>query len=292
MGIIDIVLIALIVIALGIGAYKGLAGLLLGFLGTLIITVVLGVVVGYATPVFMYQDPQQGVVTESETMGYTDIFYKIYSRVSPNFVDTDNTLYDTEFVQNGDSLGVVVEDEEGDPHVLSFDEYLLQGLSDTPYGQYLTGIGSFVSIFTKYGTAGLTVGHSISAFISSLVLGAILWFIGSFVFLIIKLIVKHFVYKTLDSHGALSKIDRAIGAVIAVVVIVAISWTAFSFVDANKLAWGIGEDVDAYIANNRSLEIMSQNNLFKIFSGADSGSGEPAVEAASAIANGFVYRPY
>lgn len=264
MGIIDIALIAVAVVALAIGIYKGFAGMVLGFLGTIIIAVVLGVAVHFILPTVMYQDKNQGVVAESETLGYTTLYYQVYSVIAPRFVDNGNDLFDTVYVEYGDGLGVETLDEEGNVKVVALNEYFIEGLAGSAYGKYLSGVSGVINILTNYGAVGLTIGHSIAALFASLAFGAIIWVIAFIVAFVIKLVIRHFVFKALDSNPVVSKIDRAIGAVVAVVLIVAVAWAAFSFVDVNKLNWNIADDVNAWIGKNKSLAIMSQNNLFTV----------------------------
>lgn len=285
MGIIDVVLIGLIVVALVIGIYKGFAGVMLGFLGTLIIAVALTVAVPLITLNVMYADKEQGVVVESEDLGYSEPFYKLYSLVEPKFVGADTAMLTATYVENGDSLGVEITDEDGNVQVVSLSDYLLAGLGDVPYAQYVSGVAGVVNYLTKFGAVGLTVGHSIAAFVTFLAFGAILWFVGFLVLIIGKLVLKHFVFRALDSNGTASKIDRAIGAVFTVALVVVVAWAAFSFVDNNKLSWGIADGVDEWIGKNQSLALMSQNNLFSMLSGksAETPSSEDVEQVVSRV---------
>lgn len=285
MGIVDIVLIGLIVVALVIGIYKGFAGVLLGFLGTLIIAAALTVAVPLITFNVMYVDKAQGVVAESESLGYSEPFYKVYSAVESKFVGVDSTLWSATYVENGDSLGIEIEDEDGNYKIVTLSEYLLSGLGDAPYAQYLGGVANVANYLTKFGGKGLTIGHSMAAFLAFLAFGAILWFAGFILLLVGKLILKHFVFKALDGNGTASKIDRAIGAAFTVAVVIVIAWAAFSFVDNNKLSWGIADGVDEWIGKNQSLALMSQNNLFNMFSGkaAETPAAETTEQVVSRI---------
>ena len=193
MGLVDIILLAIALVALAIGVYKGFAGLLLGFVGTMILAIVIAVAAPFAVNSFMYKDKEVGANAADETLGYSTVFYSVYQMISPAFVDKDSDFFDAVYAQSDDGLGVVTEDEDGNSVVVPLNEFLFSGLNDTPYGSYLSGVTGVTNKLTTYGAEGLTIGHSLAALVTFSIVCALFWFVLFFVAVILKLVLKHFI---------------------------------------------------------------------------------------------------
>ncbi len=262
MGIYDIVFIVIAVLALFIGIKKGIAGVLLGFLGSLIIGVALGFGVNALMPSLIYD--------ENSESGYSSSFDSIYQKVNDGLSASGSDFLSCELVKGeDDSLyvkGVFV--EGGEEELKKFSEVLISSFSssDSESGESgessVSSIDAIDNMINTYGADGMTVANAVSAFMSQIILGAIIWLIAFIVLIIVKAIIRHCIYKFLDSHSAVSKIDRAIGAIISVVVIVMIAWVAVSLVGQNAESWGIGEMYNSVMEDNQVLGFFSSHNLF------------------------------
>lgn len=259
MGIYDIVFIVIVVLALFIGIKKGIAGVLLGFLGSLIIGVALGFGVNALMPSLIYDDNSES--------GYSSSFDSIYQKVSDVVDSAGSDFLSCELVKGeDDSLyvkGVFV--EGGEEELKKFSEVLVSSFSssDSESGESsVSSIDAIDNIIDTYGSDGMTVANAVSAFMSQIILGAIIWLIAFIVLIIVKAIIRHCIYKFLDSHSAVSKIDRAIGAIISVVVIVMIAWVAVSLVGQNAESWGISEIYNSTMEDNQVLGFFSSHSLF------------------------------
>lgn len=309
MGIYDIVFIVILLIALVIGIKKGIAGVLLGFLGTLVIGIALGFGVNALMPSLIYQDADVGIVLEDEDLGYSSSFYSIYQQVNDAVISSDTELFTYVLVKGEDDTLYVkgVFEEGGSEELRKFSQLLdfsfgsSSGNSDesdetseageigessekgetgiTDISTSATSIEVIDKMIDTYGSEGMMVGNAVSAFMTQIIMGAIIWIIAFIVLIIIKAIIRHCVYKFLDNHSAISKIDRAIGAIVSVVVIVMITWLAVSLIGQNADSWGIGEIYNNVIDENPILGFFNSNNLF----GGNSPDTEPDPDTSELV---------
>lgn len=292
MGIYDIVFIVIVLLALFIGLKKGIAGVLLGFLGTLIIGVALGFGVNALTPALIYEDAEVGIVQTDDTLGYSSSFYSIYQTVNDAVTATNADLFNCELVKGEDDTLYVkgVFEEGGTEELKKFSELLVSlfGSSNesspesgeagesaeigegsengetgiTDVATSVVPVEAIDNMIDTYGSEGMTVGNAVSAFMTQIIFGAVIWIIAFIVLIIIKAIIRHCVYKFLDNHSAMSKIDRAIGAIVSVVIIVMITWLAVSLVGQNADSWGISEMYNSTMESNPILGFFNSNSLF------------------------------
>lgn len=292
MGIYDIIFIVIVLLALFIGLKKGIAGVLLGFLGTLIIGVALGFGVNALTPTLIYEDAEVGLVQTDDTLGYSSSFYSIYQTVNDAVTATNADLFNCELVRGEDDTLYVkgIFEEGGTEELKKFSELIMssfgsnngntdengetseageieEGAENGETG--ITDVATSVvplevidNMIDTYGSEGMTVGNAVSAFMTQIIFGAVIWLIAFIVLIIIKAIIRHCVFKFLDNHSAMSKIDRAIGAIVSVVVIVMIAWLAVSVVGQNAGDWGIGEAYNSAMESNPILGFFNSNSLF------------------------------
>lgn len=297
--IIDIVLIILVVIALIYGIYKGFAGVLLGFIGSIIIAVALGVGLFFLSPSIMYKDTSVGitlVTEESESFadGYTDMFMLLYKPISNAIVDSEDALLGGELVKVDDKLQIKVANENGEGYTtMKFSVAVKQMIpffgsksgdteNETSESDDIPMLDDFI---TKYGCEGLTVGHAVSAIVTLVAWCVILWNVLYIILIIIKAIIRRFVFRALDRHSVASKIDRAIGAVISVVVIVCVAWLAVSLAGTFVGTFGVEESFQAQMDSNPICGFFAKNPMF---GGSTSEPvGEPN-EMLSRVGNIFV----
>lgn len=297
--IIDIVLIILVVIALIYGIYKGFAGVLLGFIGSIIIAVALGVGLFFLSPSIMYKDTSEGITTVTDENGsfadgYTDMFMLLYKPISNAIVDTEDSLLGGELVMVDDELQIKVANENGEGYTtMKFSVAVKQSVPF--FGSKSSGaedentesdaIPMLDNFITKYGCESLTVGHAVSAIVTLVVWCVILWNVLYIILIIIKAIIRRFVFRALDKHSVASKIDRAIGAVISVVVIVCVAWLAVSLAGTFVGTFGVEESFQAQMNSNPICGFFAKNPMF---GGSTSEPSDVTNELLHQVGNIFV----
>lgn len=264
MGIIDIVLIVIAVITLIIGLWKGATGVLLGFIGTLVIAVGVAICVALLTPTITYQDPKIGLQNdESVNYGYTSMFYSLFKPINNSISSGENEILNAQLIKENDTLVLYgAFGENGEMTTKKFSEVVVESV---PFMSNILGADSLSfldSILLKYGKEGMTVSHSLSQMATTVAMGAIFWFVGFLVLFIIKRVLRHVLFKFLDSHSLASKIDRLVGMVLMVAVVVVIAWAAISFVDHNANVYGIAESFDGVLEKNAIMKFFAQHSFF------------------------------
>lgn len=279
----DIVLIILVVLALIYGIYKGFAGVLLGFIGTLVIAVVLGVGLFFLSPNIMFTDTKEGatvVIGENgaSVEGYTGLFASMFNSMSQSFLDPEDPLIGAELVMVDGILQLKVENEDGTFKTVKFSVALSEWVpffSDESKGDENSGVDTlsqaldenetesegidFLDQFiTKYGVEGLTVGHALASFTTLVTLCVIIWLVAFIVLVIVKIIIRRLIFRALDRHSVASKIDRAFGAIVAVAVVVCVIWLVLSVV-------GLFAEVDSFqttLEQNPICSFFAEHSMF------------------------------
>ncbi|NCA67254.1 MAG: hypothetical protein EOM87_04225 [Clostridia bacterium] len=255
MGVADIVLIVILLIAIIIGLKKGTAGIFFGFFGFIIIGVILGIVVNLAAPSIVFTDKSAGI--------HSSIGEKIYDPIYSRF-PTDGAigdLFHSNIIKDGDTLRLDTTLVVGENTIVNptLEEILSSSESFIP-AQATSVAVTIISMFSKEGqTLAMTLSNAFTIY----AVGTIMWIIAAFVLTIIKNIIRRQVYKWLDSHSTASKIDRAVGMAIATIIIVCIVWGAGLFI---KIQADAGEDwavsaTDYVNDNTLVLEKLNQANL-------------------------------
>lgn len=264
MGIFDLVLIAIAVVALIIGLVKGGAGFFFGFLGTLIIAVAVAIGAIFIVPQVAYKDSEIGfTAVEEDNYGCSDMFYALYQPISSLFEsEEDNELLNAKYTADA---GMIYGPfgEEGEYVEIELQEVMLTALPIEGISDSLGGLSSFVSgIISSGANEGITVGQAISNCVTRLAFGVIVWFIAFLVLFIIKRIIRKALFKALDAHPIASKIDRLIGAIIIVAVVIVIAWVGVSYLETNKESFGLSDDLEEIASSNFTYRFFASNNLF------------------------------
>jgi len=237
MGILDIVIIVLAILSIIIGLYKGLAGAVFGFLGTLI-CLALGLVAGYfLSPFAVFNQDRTAINSESSlvTAIYTPISDSV-SGLSPVFsaeiISTENGVT-ISYEGNTMSLAEALESAGGDNAILS---------------AVMKYTGSILpTIVASNAVLGMTVGQVMGIFVTRLAFTGIIGLSIFIVLFIVKRIIRRSLFKWLDAHSTPSKVDRALGAVFLVVLLLAIIWTAGYFMFGKG---GEGNSITAYVESS------------------------------------------
>ena len=290
--IIDIVLIILVVLALIYGLYKGFAGVLFGFVGTLIIAVALSVGLTFLEPTIMFKDPSVGAsVVETENgktvEGYTGLFMSLYESMSKSFDDSDDELMNAELIMKDDILQLKIMNEDGTYKTVKFSVALMEfapffspahkgdddsgtenlaQLLDEQEGEN-EGVEVLDKFITQFGVEGLTVKHAFIAFATLSVLSSIIWIVSFIVLVIVKIIIRRLIFRALDRHSVASKIDRTIGAIVAVAVVVCVIWLVLSVV-------GLFSEVESFqttLEQNPICNFFAEHSMF----GSNSNNNPP-----------------
>lgn len=263
MGIFDIVLIVIALLALIIGLVKGGAGIFLGFIGTLVIAVVVAVGTVFIVPQFAYKNPDVGFTANAEDRnGCSDLFYSLYEPISSSFVNQDNILLNAQYTSDE---GVIYGPfgEEGTNVEITLQEGLTTALPIEGVSEALGGVFGVVAGFISSGASeGVTVGQAISNLITRFAFGAIIWFVLFLVLFIIKRIIRRALFNALDTHPIASKIDRAIGAVILVAVVIVIAWVGVSYIDSNKESFGLTDNLESLYNENFTYKLFADHSMF------------------------------
>lgn len=281
--IIDIVLIITVVLALVIGLYKGFAGVLLGFLGTIMISLALIVGIYFLAPNIMYKDASVGIsaVVDEETNvkspeGYNDLFMMLYTPISESMASLDENFYGGELVMVDDMLQVKVPYENGDYTTIKFSVVVTETFSffgsksdnteneeqsnqSTSESSDIPFLDNFI---TKYGCEGLTISNALASLVTLIIMCAIIHFVAFVVLVIIKWIIRRLLFKTLDAHSVASKVDRAIGAVFTVAMVICIAWVAISLACTLVGSFGVEENFLEKMEANPICGFFSQHPMF------------------------------
>lgn len=263
MGIFDIILIVIALLALIIGLVKGGAGIFLGFIGTIVIAVIVAVGTMFIVPQLAYKDPDVGFTANAEDRnGCSDLFYSLYEPISSSFVNQDNNLLNAQYTADE---GVIYGPfgEDGNNVEISLQEALTTAIPIEGVEDALGGIFGVIAGFISSGASeGVTVGQSIGNLITRFAFGAIIWVVLFLVVFIIKRIIRRALFNALDTHPVASKIDRAIGAVILVAVVVVIAWVGVSYIDSNKESFGLTNNLESLYSENFTYRLFADHSMF------------------------------
>ncbi len=263
MGIFDIILIAIAVLALVVGLLKGGAGIFFGFIGTLIVAVVAAVGAVFIVPQVAYTNADVGFTdVAEENYGCSDLFYMLYEPISSSFVSSDDTLYNATFTAN-EGMVYGPFGEEGEEVEITLEEVITLAIPIDGAEEALSGVCTFIAGFISSGAnEGVTVGQAIANLITKLAFGGIIWFIVFLVLFIIKRILRRVLFKALDTHPVASKIDRAIGAILLVAVVIVIAWIGVSYLESNKDAFSLSAELEELSSSNFTYKLFAEHNMF------------------------------
>ncbi|MBP5405471.1 MAG: hypothetical protein J6Y74_05995 [Clostridia bacterium] len=210
MGLMDFVIIGGALLFAVIGIVKGGAKIFFGLFMLLVIMVGASFISAAVCPLVLQKNTDEGVV-------YTSAAQTIMAPIANALPASGDfaTLLDTEIVLGED--GVLYVGESGDiPLKSTISENI------PVVGQYLA------SFIEKAAIPGTTLRSSIAYNIARYICEIILWVILVIALAIVRNIVRKKIFVFLDDkkHAVFSKIDRAIGAVITLVIFVALLWGA------------------------------------------------------------------
>ncbi len=275
MGIADIVLLVVILIAVIVGLKKGLAGIFFGFFGFLIIGVALGFVVNLTAPLLVFSDRANNVHSSIGEMVYEPVYGLFPSD------GAIGDLFHSPIVIDGDTLRLETTIVIGESSIEnpSLDEVLSSFASFIP-AQVMGIVTGTIKLFAREGqTLAMTLANMLTIY----AVGTVMWIILAFVLTIIKRIIRHYVYKWLDNHRTASRIDRAVGAAITTIIIVCIVWGAGLFLKIQEdsgTEWAAS--ANSYIKENTMLVngLNEANVLIMIMDGGSANSNDqpPASE--------------
>ena len=232
-----------------IGIVKGGAKIFFGLFMLLVIMVGASFISAAVCPLFLQKNTDEGVV-------YTSAAQTIMSPIANALPSSGDfsTLLDTEIVLGEDNVLYI--GEAGDiPMKSAVSENI------PVVGQYLA------SFLEKTAIPGTTLRTSVSYNIARYICEIILWVILVIALAIVRNIIRKKVFVFLDDkkHATFSKIDRVLGAVITLVIFVALLWGAGAviarFDDGSNWAY----KADSFLLNGVIAKpFMQANPLLKI----------------------------
>ena len=249
MGVMDFIIIGGAVLFALIGLIKGGAKIFFGLFMLLVIMVGASFISAAVCPLVLQKNTDEGVV-------YTSAAQTIMSPIA-NALPTSGdfaTLLDTEIVLGEDEVLYVGE---------SCEVTLKAAISENipVVGQYLA---SFVE---KAAIPGTTLRTSIAYNLTRYICEIILWVILVIALVIVRNIVRKKIFIFLDDkkHAAFSKIDRAIGAVVTLVIFLAILWGAGVIIARFDDGSNWANKADAFLLNGVIAQpFMQANPLLKL----------------------------
>lgn len=282
-GFLDIILIVVTLIALVWGIYRGFAGVVLGFLGTLVI-LALSLVAGPLIAInIAFTDSNDGLSADAEVnYGYSAIYSPIFNPINDALTNGNDELMDVVFVDNPEFDYLLVRGPFGENDEIIDVAPSTLIMSKLPFGSSEGGqVEIFDKIVTKFACPGMTFGNAIAGICTVAIFSCIFVVALFIVLFIVKIIIRRCVFKFIDKRSVLSKVDRAIGAVVMVCVIIVFAWATISLVGANAETLGLEDSFTDFMEKNPICNFFNQNNLLALFGGNTSlpDNGEEATEA-------------
>lgn len=273
MGIVDIVLLVILLLAIIIGLKKGAAGIFFGFFGFLIIGVILGFVVNLTAPYIVFTDKEADI---KSTIGEA-IYEPVYNMFPSDGMAGD--LFHSPIIIDGDTIRlettIVINEQNIENPSL---EQILSSTESVIPEQAFSVVTGFLKLLVK---DGQTLAQTLSNMLTIYAVGTVMWIVFAFILTIIKNLIRRKVYKWLDNHSSASKLDRAVGMAITTVIIICILWGAGLFL---KVQEDGGQDwaasANTYINENTTIvKGLNESNLFIMILDGETSSGDTSPEA-------------